>query len=96
MEASLLYHGGGAFDNSTNVDVRCGQKALLPPLKPGGRKQRGGTAYAFSASGFASPSGKMILLTKKKTTMETPPLRTVVPHLFSRRGDDPPGRNGEG
>ena len=30
---------------------------------------------------FASPSGKMILFTKKKITMETPPFRTVVPML---------------
>ena len=29
----------------------------------------------------ASPSGKMILLTKKKITMLTPPLRTVEPML---------------
>ena len=28
-----------------------------------------------------SPSGKMILFTKKKITMEMPPLRTVVPML---------------
>ena len=28
-----------------------------------------------------SPSGKMILFTKKKMTMEMPPLRTVVPML---------------
>ena len=30
---------------------------------------------------FSSPSGKMILLTKKKITMEMPPLRMVVPML---------------
>ena len=30
---------------------------------------------------LASPSGKMILLTKKKITMEMPPLRMVVPML---------------
>ena len=30
---------------------------------------------------LASPSGKMILLTKKKITMEMPPLRRVVPML---------------
>ena len=30
---------------------------------------------------FASPSGKMILFTKKKITMETPPFSTVVPML---------------
>ena len=30
---------------------------------------------------FASPSGKMILFTKKKMTMEMPPLSTVVPML---------------
>ena len=30
---------------------------------------------------LASPSGKMILLTKKKMTMDMPPLRTVVPML---------------
>ena len=29
----------------------------------------------------ASPSGKMILFTKKKITMEMPPFRTVVPML---------------
>ena len=34
-------------------------------------------AYAF----LASPSGKMILFTKKKITMEMPPLRMVVPML---------------
>lgn len=33
--------------------------------------------YAF----LASPAGKMILLTKKKITIETPPLSTVVPML---------------
>ena len=32
---------------------------------------------------LASPSGKMILFTKKNTTIETPPLRTVVPMLYS-------------
>ena len=37
----------------------------------------GGYPYAF----LASPSGKMILLTKKKMTIEIPPLRTVVPML---------------
>ena len=30
---------------------------------------------------LASPSGKMILFTKKKMTMEMPPLSTVVPML---------------
>ena len=30
---------------------------------------------------LASPSGKMTLLTKKKITMEMPPLRMVVPML---------------
>lgn len=30
---------------------------------------------------FAAPSGKMILLTKKKITIEMPPLSTVVPML---------------
>ena len=29
----------------------------------------------------ASPSGKMILFTKKKMTIEMPPLSTVVPML---------------
>lgn len=35
----------------------------------------------FYAAAFASPSGKMILFTKKKITIEMPPLRTVVPML---------------
>ena len=43
------------------------------------RKKRGRvkrkTSYLFSVL------GKMILLTKKNTTIETPPLRTVVPIL---------------
>ena len=30
---------------------------------------------------FASPSGKMILFTKKNTTIDTPPFSTVVPML---------------
>ena len=34
-------------------------------------------SYAF----LASPSGKMILFTKKKITIEMPPFRTVVPML---------------
>ena len=36
-----------------------------------------GYSYAF----LASPSGKMILFTKKKITIEMPPFRTVVPML---------------
>ena len=30
---------------------------------------------------FASPSGKIILFTKKNTTIDTPPFNTVVPIL---------------
>ena len=33
-----------------------------------------------------SPSGKMILFTKKKMTMEMPPLSTVVPMLWMKSG----------
>lgn len=44
---------------------------------PDSAKLSGGYPYAF----LASPSGKMILLTKKKMTIEIPPLRTVVPML---------------
>ena len=39
---------------------------------------------------FASPSGKMILLTKKNTTIETPPFNTVVPILYSQSGTNIP------
>ena len=39
-------------------------------------------SYSLAAES-ASPSGKMILLTMKNTTMDTPPLRTVVPMLYS-------------
>ena len=35
----------------------------------------------MSAGHWAAPSGKMILFTKKKITMEMPPLSTVVPML---------------
>ena len=35
----------------------------------------------YASFGLASPSGKMILFTKKKITMEMPPFRTVVPML---------------
>lgn len=35
----------------------------------------------MSAYFAASPSGKMILFTKKKITIEMPPLSTVVPML---------------
>ena len=48
----------------------------------GWRKRRPGLPYFF----WGSPSGKMILLTKKKTTMLTPPFRTVVPMLYSYPG----------
>ena len=39
-----------------------------------------GRAYS-AASSFAS--GKMILFTKKKMSMETPPFNTVVPMLYT-------------
>ena len=48
----------------------------------GWRKRRPDLPYFF----WGSPSGKMILLTKKKTTMLTPPFRTVVPMLYSHPG----------
>ena len=47
-------------------------KAGQPPLR-----SLPGFCYAF----LASPSGKMILFTKKKITIEMPPFRTVVPML---------------
>mgnify|MGYP006969950330 CR=1 FL=1 len=34
--------------------------------------------FFFSLFYFASPSGKIILFTKKNTTIDTPPLSTVV------------------
>lgn len=40
-----------------------------------------GVSGRYGQAFFASPSGKMILFTKKNTTMEMPPLRTVVPML---------------
>ena len=39
---------------------------------------------------FASPSGKMILLTKKKMIMEMPPLSIVVPMLYTKSGTNNP------
>jgi len=47
-------------------------------------------SIAFYAFAFASPSGKMILLTKKNTTIETPPFNTVVPILYSQSGTNIP------
>ena len=38
-------------------------------------------ALNYAVFAFASPSGKIILLTKKNTTMEMPPFNTVVPIL---------------
>ena len=40
-----------------------------------------GDCTVNQAAVLASPSGKMILFTKKKITMEMPPLSTVVPIL---------------
>ena len=37
--------------------------------------------FFFSLFYFASPSGKIILFTKKNTTIDTPPFSTVVPIL---------------
>ena len=39
---------------------------------------------------LASPSGKMILFTKKKMTMEMPPLSPVVPMLYMNSGTSRP------
>ena len=40
-----------------------------------------GVEASYLALGWASPSGKIFLLTKKKTTIEMPPFKTVVPML---------------
>ena len=58
-------------------------------ISSGTRKKRiaryfGSALLGFMLFGFQNHfplSGKMILLTKKKITMDTPPFRTVVPML---------------
>ena len=52
---------------------RTGSEKTVRRKKRGRVKRK--TSYLFSVL------GKMILLTKKNTTIETPPLRTVVPIL---------------
>lgn len=39
---------------------------------------------------FPSPSGKIILFTKKNTTIDTPPFNTVVPILYNHPGTNIP------
>ena len=69
-------HAGGNSNTPQTKKAAPGNGAAL--LAYDEKKKMKEMSYYLAAF---SPSGKMILFTKKKMTMEMPPLRTVVPML---------------
>ena len=71
-------------ENSSFPASKIAQYANRPPLfrgRPVGLMKKMMKIERMSAYFAVSPSGKMILFTKKKITIEMPPLSTVVPML---------------
>ena len=79
---TVMKMGMSSFSFPANILPSLAQKAVIIPVciisskAPPMMKIKKMTDY-FAAS----PSGKMILFTKKKMTIEMPPLSTVVPML---------------
>ena len=69
--------------NARNTRKYFGQQSYKITITGKTKSAACAAPFCMPANYFASPSGKIILFTKKNTTMETPPLSTVVPMLYS-------------